>query len=206
MRRSPMECVHGEVLSGVPEWLALGVILGLLASLGAAGAFLVGVRLFPTRPRETASRLGGDGRRRAEIREYLHGIAEPFAEDHAVEGETVAFFLPARDVAITFDARAFYRIQRSRTHAVLVEHEMPGANLGYRLPFETPTVEPDVEPDDPRARAFATLGLPATANPEEVKEAYRAKVKEVHPDHGGDSDEFKQVREAYTTAKQHAKA
>lgn len=201
-----MECVHGEVLSGFPEWLFLGVVFGLLASLGAAGVFILGVRLFPTQPRDTASQFDGDGRRRTEIREYLHDIDESFAEDHAVAGETVAFYLPARDVAITFDARAFYRIQRSRTHAVLVEHEMPGANLGYRLPFETPTVEPDEEPADPRTRAFATLGLPATASPEEVKEAYRAKVKEVHPDHGGDSDEFKQVREAYTTAKQHANA
>lgn len=206
MHRSPIADVHGEVLSGVPEWLVLGVALGLLASVGVAGAFLVGVRLFPTQQRDAAASVGGDSRRREEIREYLHGIGEPFVEDHSLTGETVDFYLSTRDVAITFDPQSFYRIQRTRTHAVLVEHEMPGANLGYRLPFETPTVERGGEPEHPRARAFATLGLPATASPEEVKDAYRAKVKEVHPDHGGDSDEFKQVKEAYTTAKRHANA
>jgi curved DNA-binding protein CbpA len=52
--------------------------------------------------------------------------------------------------------------------------------------------------------AFAELGVPATASVEEVKRAYRRRVKDVHPDQGGDEDEFKRVREAYTLAKQHA--
>ncbi|MFC7177259.1 J domain-containing protein [Halosegnis marinus] len=209
-----------EVLGGLPEWLVLGVALGLLASLGAAGVFLVGMRLFPTRARDPAGRFDGDTRRRTEIREYLDGIGEPFAENHPVEDETVAFYLPKRDVAITFDARAFYRIERSGTHAVLVEHEMPGVNLGYRLPFDTPDprdgddgradptdgIGAGVPGRDPGEAAFATLGLPTGASADEVREAYRAKVKEVHPDHGGDRDEFKRVREAYTAAKQRAEA
>jgi len=37
-----------------------------------------------------------------------------------------------------------------------------------------------------------------------VKSAYRDRVKQVHPDHGGDEADFKRVREAYTLAKQHA--
>lgn len=201
-----------EFIGGLPEWLVLGVAFGLLASVGAAGVFLVGVRLFPTRARPTSERLDGDRRRRGEISEYLDRIGETYAEDHPVEGHNVAFYLPARDVAITFDPRAFYRIDRSETRAVLVEYEMPGANLGYRLPFETPERGPENDvgaesepaPFDSDAAAFRTLGLPAGATREEVREAYREKVKEVHPDHGGDGDEFKRVREAYTAAKQQA--
>jgi hypothetical protein len=107
-------------------------------------------------------------------------------------------------VAITFDPRTFYRLERSATHPVLVEHELPGVHLGSRLPFETPAVdfgpdeEEDVAPDD---TAFAVLGLPRTASEAEVRRAYREKVKEAHPDHGGDEEEFKRVREAYATAR-----
>jgi hypothetical protein len=201
--------VYHEAVAGLPAWLVWGVALGLLGSLGAAGVFLVGVRAFPEQSRARAERVDGDARRRREIREYLTAIGEAFAEDHPVEGQEVAFYLPERDVAITFDPRAFYRIDRTATCAVLVEHEMPGVNLGYRLPFETPEV--DAEPDpgddrgrsDPRDAAFAVLGLPSGAGTDEVRAAYRRKVKEVHPDHGGDEEEFRRVREAYTTAKRH---
>ncbi|WP_255198879.1 J domain-containing protein [Halorarius litoreus] len=181
----------------------------MLASIGVAGVFAVGVHLFPTQPRKTAEIVDGDARRRTEIRQYLSAIGEAFAEDHFVEGQEVAFYLPKRDVAITFDARAYYRIERSPTYAVLCEHEMPGVNLGYRLPFDTPEVEfgDEEETDiDPREAAFSVLGLPSGASEREVKAAYREKVKEVHPDHGGDTDEFRQVREAYTTAQKHARA
>jgi curved DNA-binding protein CbpA len=37
-----------------------------------------------------------------------------------------------------------------------------------------------------------------------VKAAYREQVKDAHPDHGGDHEEFQRVREAYVTAKNHA--
>jgi hypothetical protein len=84
---------------------------------------------------------------------------------------------------------------------------MPGVQLGARLPFDVPEVNlgPDpVEQVHPTIQAFAELGLQQTATIDEVKSAYRSRVKEVHPDHGGDEADFKRVREAYTTAKQHA--
>ncbi|MFB6256882.1 MAG: DnaJ domain-containing protein, partial [Haloplanus sp.] len=48
------------------------------------------------------------------------------------------------------------------------------------------------------------LGLSPTANADEVTAAYRRRVKDVHPDHGGDSESFKRLQDAYTTAKEHA--
>jgi hypothetical protein len=192
-----------QILRALPEWLVLGVLLGVGCSFLVAGIFAVGERLSPTRA-EAGERLSGDSRRRQEIRQYLRAIDEQFAEDHFVEGHTVAFYLPKRDVAITFDARAYYRIERSATRAVLVEHEMPGIHLGSRLPFETPDIEFGTEDEravDPIEGAFAVLGLPETADESEMKAAYRQKVKEVHPDHGGDREAFERVREAYTTAR-----
>ncbi|MBX0285652.1 J domain-containing protein [Halomicroarcula sp. F28] len=196
---------------GLPAWLVFGLLLGVAGSLVVAALFVVAGKLFPAKRQARGVREGGEERRRAEIREYLTAIDEQFAENHPLAGGEVAFYLPTRDVAITFDARAFYRLERSPTVPVLVEHEMPGAALGKRLPFETPDVsigsEPESEPQasvDPTRQAFAELGLRETASVDEVKSAYRARVKQVHPDHGGDEEEFKRVREAYTLAKQHA--
>jgi hypothetical protein len=198
--------VPHEGIFGLPPWLVLGLLLGAAGSLGVAGVFLVAVRLSPT-DRSGRRRRSGNVRRRAEFREYLQRIGEPVAEGHVVAGQPVAFYLPKREVAITFDARAFYRIKHTDTEPVLVEHEVPGPMLGERLPFETPGVEPgaDGTRPDPIRAAFDELGLGAGADVPAVKRAYRDRVKEVHPDQGGDEDEFQRVREAYTTAKKHAR-
>jgi hypothetical protein len=203
----PQQRVVQTQLGAPPEWLVLGLGLGVAGTLVVAGLFVLANRVFPAKRPNRQATDGGEMRRRAELREYLTAIDEQFAENHFVEGQHVAFYLPKRDVAITFDARAYYRIERSPTVPVLVEHEMPGVHLGARLPFETPEVnlgpDPDEEPH-PTVQAFSELGLAQSASLDDVKSAYRKRVKEVHPDHGGNEDEFKRVREAYTTAKQHA--
>lgn len=43
---------------------------------------------------------------------------------------------------------------------------------------------------------FATLGLPPTASPDEVKAAYRAAARKSHPDVGGDEQAFREVTKA----------
>lgn len=197
-----------EALTGLPGWLTWGFGIGLALSFGAACLFYVGDRLFPSVQTGGGSH-SGDARRMTEIRQYLDAIGERYAEGIPIEGHTVEFYLPERDVAITFDARAYYIIERSPTRAVLVEHEMPGIHLGSRLPFETPEVEfgddgTDGAETDPVEGAFAVLGVPRTATEAQIRSAYRAKVKDVHPDHGGSQDEFRRVREAYTTARKHA--
>ena len=205
--RAQAGVVFPEWLSLLPPWLVVGVVLGLASSLVAAGVFVVGDRLFPADTSSSGPRVDGVGRRRAEIRDYLDAVGETYVEDHPVHGESVAFFLPDRDVAITFDARAYFRIERAGTFAVLCEHEMPGSQLGRRLPFEVPTDRlPDADLDAPVAAAFDHLRLPPTASTDEVRSAYRDRVKEVHPDHGGDPEEFKRLREAYATAREHLKA
>lgn len=205
MHRSEGGDVPVEWVTELPPELLAGLLLGVAGTLVAAAAFLAAERLFSGEGGARHRRTDGESRRRTEFREYLDAIEEPYAEDHFVEGQHVAFYLPERDVAITFDARAYYRIDRSETDPVLVEHEVPGSALGGRLPFETPEVDLDEAPDrDPTRAAFAELGVPVEASVEEIKRAYRRRIKEVHPDQGGDEDEFKRVREAYTTAKRHA--
>jgi hypothetical protein len=196
-------------LFGLPEWLVVGIALGLASSVVVAVLFFAADRRYPTEQPDHTD--GGEERRRTEIREYLEAIGEEYVERHLVEGEEVAFYLPERDVAVTFDVGAFYRIDRSETYAVLAEHEMPGYQLGGRLPFEVPEVEFDADERgrtteatadrDALAAALAELGVGDDADGEEIRAAYRRRVKETHPDQGGDEDEFKRVREAYVTAK-----
>jgi hypothetical protein len=195
-----------DALALLPPWLVAGVGLGLAASGVAAVLFVAGERWFPGRPADPAARVDGTERRREEIRAFLREIGEPYAEDHEVEGRRVAFWLLHREVAITFDARAYFRLESAGVAAVLCEHEMPGWSLGRRLPFDTPAVEPPGAAADPVAEAFAALGLEPGADEDAVRRAYRDRAKEVHPDAGGDEDEFKRVQEAYATARTHADA
>jgi len=221
MRFGPTRSVVVELLFALPRWLYLGVAAGALMSLGVVVTFLVGGRVFLDGGSDQDA--GSDGRtrdggrsteaiRRAEIREYLGRIEERFVENADVAGNRVAFFLPARDVAVTFDARTFLALEATRTHAILAEHEMPGVALGNRLPFETPDRsfgeaggrEARSERLPPAEAAYEVLGLPSGADAEAIRRAYRRRVKEVHPDHGGDEEEFQRVQEAYDTAKRHA--
>ncbi|WP_255195170.1 J domain-containing protein [Halorarius litoreus] len=55
-----------------------------------------------------------------------------------------------------------------------------------------------VDPGDvTRREAYRTLGLEQDADESAVKRAYREKVKDVHPDRGGDEEEFKELTRAY---------
>jgi len=191
-----------------PEWFLLGLGLAGASTLLIALAFIAGQRAFPRLeddPGGSPEREGAE-RRLAEIRHYLEAIDERYVEKTTVAGQRVEFYLPERDVAVTFDARVFFRLQATDTDPVLVEHELPGGHLGSRLPFETPEIATDADADADAgvATAFAALGLPASADVSEVRRAYRRRVKKVHPDQGGDEDEFRRIREAYDTAREHA--
>lgn len=194
--------MQSDLVWFLPWWLVIGVLAGLVVAFLIAGIFAVGSRLFPDERREPTG--GGENRKRAEIRRYLRAIDEEFIENYEFSGALVDFYLPQRNVAITFDARAFFRIEGTDTHAVLVEHEMPGIHLGRRLPFATPDLSAGSDTDETTMAAFAVLGLPTDASQAEVRAAYRRKIKHVHPDHGGDRESFDRVRTAYTTAREHA--
>jgi hypothetical protein len=203
--------VFPEWIAQLPWWFTAGVAGGAGVSVLIAGVFVIGGRLSPTPRPDPSQRVDGTERRLTEIRTYLEAIDEPYVADHVLHGESIAFYLPRRDVAITFDAKAYFRLLEAGTYPILCEHEMPGANLGYRLPFETPEVEFGTESSDSDAdagasvdAAFHELGLAPGADEDAVTAAYRNKIKDVHPDHGGDPDQFRRVHEAYTAAKEAA--
>jgi curved DNA-binding protein len=48
---------------------------------------------------------------------------------------------------------------------------------------------------------YSTLGIEASANEGDIKSAFRKKAKQMHPDHGGDPDKFRQLQDAYEILK-----
>jgi len=193
-----------ESLSALPAWLIFGVVGGLGASALVGGVFYFGDRLFPPAEQTHSYSYDGTARRRDEIREYLRLIDEPFKENQLINGNQVAFYLPPRDVAITFNVASYFGLQSTDTYVILCEHEMPGHQIGRRLPFEVPTVTVRPPSGNEVEAAFDQLGIDQSATEAEIKKAYRGLVKEVHPDQGGTQAEFTQVQEAYTTALNHA--
>ncbi|MFC7215513.1 J domain-containing protein [Saliphagus sp. GCM10025334] len=201
-----------SVLEVIPPAVLWGLVLGGIFTGVAATLFVVGERLFPSRVATSENTYSSERRRRGEIRTYLQAIDERYLEEWELEdaAETVAFYLPDRDVAVTFDAEAFVRLQaHTDTHLILAEHEMPGVHLADRLPFEVPSLEHEREygtmtVEDRLKRAYEALGVSTTADAEAIREAYRERVKAVHPDHGGDEESFQQVQEAYATVREHA--
>ncbi|WP_312909535.1 J domain-containing protein [Natronosalvus caseinilyticus] len=203
-----------SVLEAIPPAILWGLVLGGIFTGIAATLFVVGERLFPSRVVTGENTYSSERRRRGEIRTYLQAIDERYLEEWELEdaGETVAFYLPERDVAVTFDAEAFVRLQaRTATYLILAEHEMPGVHLSDRLPFEVPPLEREHEREygtmtveDRLKRAYEALGVSTTADAEAIREAYRERVKAVHPDHGGDEESFQRVQEAYATVREHA--
>ncbi len=193
-----------ELLSVLPTWLLLGVAVGAAVSVLVAGVFYFGDRLFPPAEPNTNRRVDGTLRRHAEVRRYLDSIDEPYIEEYEQDDLRIAFYLPNRDVAITFDPKVFFRLADSSTYVVLCEDEMPIAHLGGRLPFDVPT-QPRRTPvsSDPVVSAYQYLGLSEEASEGDIRAAYRSLAKETHPDRGGSNEEFKQLQEAYATAKNH---
>lgn len=51
--------------------------------------------------------------------------------------------------------------------------------------------------EDKRSYALETLGLESSASWENIKQAYRTKIATSHPDKGGTSTQFIEIREAY---------
>lgn len=213
--------------TALPSWLVSGLALGAAASVVIAVVFVLGERYIPAPDRSGRAdrRVGGVERQRAEIRSLFRAADEPFFEDYEVRGATVAFYLPDRDVAITFDPRAYLRLADGPTYVVLCEHEMPATALGRRLPFDIGVAAGEratgagrygshagprggpraaAERGDPVGDAFEFLGLGRDADANQVQSAYREQVKHLHPDQGGTEEEFKRLQEAYTTAKEYA--
>jgi curved DNA-binding protein CbpA len=47
---------------------------------------------------------------------------------------------------------------------------------------------------------WVVLGVPPNANTDQIKDAYRIKVKMVHPDTGGSEYQFNELQQAYKDA------
>ena len=69
-------------------------------------------------------------------------------------------------------------------------------------PPKTRAERTQLTPDaDNKPSAWSVLGLVPGASPDELKQAYRKRVLETHPDQGGDAERFQEVQRAYDKLK-----
>ena len=52
---------------------------------------------------------------------------------------------------------------------------------------------------------YSTLGVPRTANQDDIKRAFRKLASQHHPDKGGDTQRFQEIQEAYAVLSEPAK-
>jgi hypothetical protein len=78
-----------------------------------------------------------------------------------------------------------------------VEHR-PARDRFYLRREDAEAIVEEHEPDVPDC--LDTLGLDRSATEADVREAFRARSKELHPDHGGDAGAFRRLRDAYEDA------
>lgn len=71
------------------------------------------------------------------------------------------------------------------------------AGFGAQDRYDPRDRAPSTSSGPTRAEARTMLGVDSTADQSTIKQAYRERVKDVHPDRGGDGDEFKRVTAAY---------
>ncbi|MEZ6068860.1 MAG: J domain-containing protein [Pirellulales bacterium] len=94
-----------------------------------------------------------------------------------------ALLLPAAGyLLMALDVRAHYRSLRRR----LVHVVMPQLSRGWACGRPP--------------QAFATLGISPPCTEEELKQAYREKVKQLHPDTGGDPHRFLRLQAHFEEA------
>lgn len=184
------------VFSDLPSWLIQGIGIGVGAAVFVLIVNLIGVRYLDLGPTSETS-VDADELKRAEVRAYLTAIGEPFIEEMPIDTIEVEFWLPERKIAITFDPHIYFELIENGHGVVLLEHEVPGEQIGSRLPFDTPTLRSTRVGGDDLQWAYETLEVATDASREQIDTAYRDRVLEAHPDRGGDAKELEEILLAY---------
>ena len=89
---------------------------------------------------------------------------------------------------------------RGRTSEQAAEEEKDGQWHGRRTHWN---IEPDAEQSPAVRSAMAVLDLTEGDGVNELKQAFKKKVKEHHPDRGGDPEMFHIITTAYTLLSEH---
>jgi hypothetical protein len=86
--------------------------------------------------------------------------------------------------------------RRVTTEGLVDEAELEG--------IEFPQILKPGLPENVFPRGFESLGLHADATADEIRAAYRHLAIQVHPDHGGDAEDFMRLQEDFEHALSHA--
>jgi hypothetical protein len=192
--------MYPQVLATLPGWLSAGLLFGVILTGVIGVVFLIGISRFPSPGPHVAPGSSITDRRRRALARYLRDAGEQVHTRVTVRDVSVAVYLPMRDVALVFAPYAYFTLRETPTQVILCELEARPAAIARRLPFLTPPHRPG----SVRSRssdAYAVLGVSTDADAATLRDAYRRRVKDCHPDQGGDPAEFARVQRAYEEAR-----
>lgn len=86
---------------------------------------------------------------------------------------------------------------------ILPDPRRPGYYTVHRAISNAPSRRPSPPPPDPVPPCLRALGLDKWASEDEATRAYRRMAHELHPDKGGNPDQFIALREHYESARQY---
>jgi hypothetical protein len=118
-----------------------------------------------------------------------------------IEDPGVAVYFELRGRAMVMARDAYWNIHDNiRSIGLAIEHlrglERHGGATMMERAFEGFTALPSPDAID----CFKTLGVPPTATPEQISEAFRAKAKSAHPDAGGSTEAMTKLAAARDAA------
>jgi len=126
----------------------------------------------------------------------LHKVIKKTAQHYYIDaamdypfgwrGHNIRVFYSLNRFELENEGKAWCKTQR-RYYYVLPKEYVPAAQLSH-AEKETPP-------------CFLTLGVEPPCTLHEIQEAFRQKVKTVHPDHGGNSEDFISLFKCYEEAK-----
>lgn len=108
-------------------------------------------------------------------------------QDHLPCGE-----LPEHYQGTPYSYKNFEREDRWYSDSNFFGNPFQEERQGSRRPFFFD--EEDWEAEDEN---YSILGLKKSASQEDIKNAFRQKARETHPDRGGNKEDFQRVRQAY---------
>ena len=84
-----------------------------------------------------------------------------------------------------------------RAHRLRIDPELAAEAAEAAVQAEVGRLSARAEQDPIYAQSLEVLGLPRGARAEQIKKAYRKKALRMHPDKGGDPEEFKKLNAAF---------
>jgi hypothetical protein len=133
----------------------------------------------------------------------------PYAGQKAPEDPGVALYFTRKGMQICISCDQYHKLDANlraigKTVEAIRGIERWGTEEMMDAAFKGFTALPEGQGDDYAAKYwYEILEVSESATAEEIRDAWKAKMKKAHPDVGGDAKEFKRIQDAYEAGMVH---